>query len=159
MRSLVFVAAVGLSSLAQAYPAIGDLAAFEGTVSVSGQVMPAQIAFEITGRDAATGEWTQTQTTTVGNASQKESSKVKADDVTDRQTVLTVLANCGAMGGKSGTMNTPAGSFNSCALKIEEPGNATTFYIADVPFGVAAFDADQNGTRVIMKLKSFAHGK
>jgi hypothetical protein len=159
MRVLVFAAALGLASLAQAYPAVGDQALFDGTINVQGKVQNAQIQFDLTAFDAAANQWTQTQTTTVGDQTQTETTQVSGADITTRETVLSALANCEAAGGKSGSITTPAGTFKSCAMTMTQGADGMTFYLADVPFAAAAFDISQNGVRIVMKLKSFVNGK
>jgi hypothetical protein len=160
MRSIIFALTLVLSTVAQAYPTIGDRAEFVGVITGwDGIPKMAEMSFAYTAYNADTNEWTQRQETTVDGKVQVDERVMKPNQVPTQSDVMSYLNDCVAKGGQSGTLKTPAGDIKACAIAQKGADFESIFYVADVPFAYAGFDFTLAGIRTQMFLKSVTYGK
>lgn len=147
------LAALVLSTVAQAMPAVGDTAAFDGTtVTQQGQPIAFHTVITLTQFDASQNAYMQQSTTTANGIQPVVQQKwVGAQDLISDATVQQILGNCPAAGGTLETVAVPAGTFNTCRI-VDNDGSI--YNVGAVPFGIVK--AQQGQTN--MALVSFQAG-
>jgi hypothetical protein len=159
MRSIIFALTLILTSLAQAYPSLGDKAEFVGVITGwDGVPKVAEITFTYTAYNAETDRWTRRQETKINGEIQIDDRVMEPQQVPTQPEVLSYVNNCTGNGGQSGTLKTPAGEFKACMLKQTLNGFESIFYIADVPFAYAGFEYTIAGIHTQMFLKAITSG-
>ena len=92
---------------------------------------------EITSFDTSTQLYTVKTTLTVGDQKSDDEQQVKASDLLTDDLIASTIAQCLQMGGKLEKILVPAGSFDTCAIVIEDENELVTTWVAQVPFGIA----------------------
>lgn len=152
---LTALALTAFSTLAQAMPAVGDVAAFDGTtVTSQGQPIAFHTELTLSQFDASQNAYLQTSTTTAPGIQPIVQQKwVAATDLIDDATVQAILAQCSSQGGVSEVIAVPAGTFNTC--RIVDSSDGSVYNVGAVPFGIVK--AVQGQTN--MSLVSFQAGR
>lgn len=139
------VASIFSSSSASAYPAFGDQVSFVG-VSKNGKGVDTkiQLKWHITEFERYTPDLNSLPVlrTFVNGAQTKKSEKyvLKWKMWTPRK-VKAQLAKCTERGGAIEHVQTLAGSLKACRVTVEKKSESVTYWIADVPFGIARIEA------------------
>ncbi len=148
------LALTAFSTLAQAMPAVGDFAAFDGTtVTSQGQQIAFHTEIALTQFDASQNAYLQQSVTTApGIQPIQEQKWVNANELLSDATVQQILASCAQQGGVSETVTVPAGTFNTC--KITDSSDGSMYNVSQVPFGIVKATSTQTN----MSLVSFRTG-
>lgn len=152
MKAIVFVLASVVTSVALAFPAVGDKAVFKGAYygAAGGQIDFTQ-TIELVKFDETTQKYSLTNQFDLANGqSQTQNAEVEANQLLSNDTVKQILADCVAGGGTLGQTTVPAGTFQTCAVPTERNG---MIYVAEVPFGFVkevSFDEEENRIEVEM---------
>jgi hypothetical protein len=132
LSSLVVLLA---SSVALAYPTVGDFASLQGTLTMLGSESPFTLDRTIKSFDGA--NYLVNVQQIIGLEVQSEDQSTPAADMMSREMVQAILADCVAQGGRLETITVAAGSFNACALPFNDEETHGVVWIADVVFGLA----------------------
>ena len=147
MKKLIIALFAFASISAFADAKVGDMAAFDLTVSGMGT---GTTISTITAFDPATQTYTvKTETNFNGQTEVEEEASPAADMATDAQ-IAAVLANCANYGGTAENITVPAGTFAVCTMNGMSIGN--------VPFGVVKLVQMSEGMTITMELSSMARG-
>lgn len=158
MKTMTFVAATLVSTLAFAYPALKDSSTFKGTyVAAAGGTIDFTQTIEIVSYNAAASQYTLKNTVVYNGQSNVQNADVAADQFLTNAKVASILADCSKMGGTSESLTVPAGTFNTCKVPQER---GSMIWVADAPFGfVKEIYIDEEGSRSEVELVSFVHGQ
>lgn len=151
MKLFATLALLLAATIAQATPAVGDIASFSGTTVHAGQTYPLQITLQLTAFDQPTGAFTQVTTTQVAGQTQTRSEQVAAADMITDATVESLLTNCVANGGVSEIVAVPAGTFETCKIAGDD---GTLYNVGRVPFGITMVTSPENN----LSLVSYVNG-
>jgi hypothetical protein len=152
--ALSFTALTTFSTLAQAMPAVGDTASFDGTtVTSQGQAIAFHTVIALAQFDASQNAYLQVSTTTAPGIQPSVQQKwVAAADMINDATVQAILSQCASQGGISETVVVPAGTFPTC--RITDSSDGSIYNVGAVSFGIVK--AQQGQTN--MSLVSFQAG-
>jgi hypothetical protein len=157
--SLIIIALTLAAVLAEATPARGDRSVFNVKLSKGTQITTGKLTFELTSYDKSTDQWVQTSTTDLNGQKQTKTETVATSDLLDDATIDSIITNCVARGGKTETITSPAGSFPSCAVPINNSKTSGTVWVAKVPFGYCKWILSRSdGLTVDSLLESFVAG-
>ena len=159
-KSCLVILSVTLAAVfAEATPALGDRSVFSVKLSKGNQSLNGKVIFELTSYDKSTDSWVQTSTTDFNGQKQTQTDTVATSDLLDDATIDSVIANCAARGGKSETVNAPAGTFPACAVPITNSQGSGTVWVSKVPFGYSKWLLNRtDGVTVDSVLGSFTAG-
>lgn len=154
MRVSTIVAALVftlISSVSVAYPAFGDQVSFVGvTKNANGTESKLRLNWHITEFNRYTPDlnslpvlWTYTHGET-----QKQSEKYLLKwKMWTKSKVQKQLQSCAARGGKLERLQTLIGAFKTCRIAIKQKSQTVTYWIADVPFGIARIESQNKSGR------------
>jgi hypothetical protein len=162
MKLFSFAAVMLASTIALAFPGVNDKATYLGkyTQKASGQSFMFMQYFEITAFDSAKQIYSVKKILDLPNGdSQEELSEVPANELSNREQMLEVVANCAAMGGVSENIKVAAGSFDTCKI-VTENGNSS-LWLGAVPFSVVKYStvSPESGDVVEAELSLFEEGQ
>lgn len=147
------------SMIAEATPALGDKSVYDVTLAKGGQSMVGTVSFELTAYNKSTDSWTQISITDFNGQKRTQTETIEGQDLLDDATIDSILTDCAGRGGKEETIDSPAGSFPSCAVPVVNSDGTGTVWVAKVPFGFSKWIANRtDGIIVTGVLKSYQHG-
>lgn len=152
MKKIIVLATMLVSVSSFAMPKVGDYAEFTGTTTRDGKSLPGYLTTEITAFDAATKEYTVKTVYQFQDEGAPTVEESKQTDMPTDATIDSILANCANIQGVTETITVPAGTFTTCKAPSDQEGYV---WIGKVPFGVVKLDVVQDGTHILMDLKSF----
>jgi hypothetical protein len=134
-----------VSTPAFAFPALGDKVVFAVEVEGGGATQTGTLTQELTEHNEAQKSWLEVETLVLGSgAPQVTQAWHKENELQSPQKLGFLLRSCSIAGGKSTSVEVPAGHFDVCLLAN---GPSATYWIGLVPFGVVEFVTLQNGKR------------
>jgi hypothetical protein len=138
MKALVlFTALLLTSTLVLAYPALNDKATFAGSYSQGAQSIPLTLTIELTQYDAAKQAYLQNSTTVANGKSLVNEEWINETDMMTPEKVQQIVTNCVAMKGHLENVQVSGQDVQTCALPIDNADEQSTYWVADVPFGIA----------------------
>lgn len=147
------------TSIAFAYPKVGDKAQYKGTLT-QGTTPATELVVdkEVLLFNDLAKKWIVKVDETMNGSTKTELVDVDDAKMYTPAMYQQVMAQCVAKGGTVEAITTPAGNFNTCHGKMMEPdGDWKEAWIGDVPFGIVKmnkFDAEDNET-ISVELQSF----
>jgi hypothetical protein len=158
ISKLSFVLGALLVSVSSyAGPKVGDIAKFEGTVTLGNQSKKIELERKLTEMNVNTGVYTMVQTITFDQKADVKEVQTTEENMLTEEKAASLVANCESSGiGKKEKVRTAAGTFDSCRVSGD---NATMFWFASVPFGIVKFEAPLDGGGTLaFSASSFVHG-
>jgi hypothetical protein len=138
MKALVlFTAFLLTSTLAFAYPALNDQATFTGTYTQGAQQIPVTLMIQLVQYDAAQQAYMQRSTTTANGQAQSHDEWVPEADMMTPDKVQQIISTCDSQGGHTEMLPIAGQTIQTCALPVDNADEQATYWIADVPFGIA----------------------
>jgi hypothetical protein len=161
MKFIVGAVIVLSSAAALATPAVGDYVKYDVQVTQGAQVVTGTLERELTGFDAGAQAYAEKQTTTVNGQVQTQESTVAASDLINDAGIANILNNCAAYGGSAGSVTVPAGTFNVCAVPVNNNSQRATYAVTTVPYGFVAADVVtvSNGAHTVATLDAYKAGQ
>ena len=125
-----------LSNAAMAMPNVGDFAVYE--VNANGMIITQKL--ELTSYNAASGKFTQVETTSFQGQQQQQTTLVNGADLPSEALIEQIMAACTtpAINGVIETVTVPAGTFSTCAFSDSQSGMRLNY--GSVPFGIIQLD-------------------
>ena len=152
MKIVLALATLALSAVAHASPAVGDTAAFDGTLTQGSQSTGVHVTVALTQFDPAKNAYLEVQTVTAASGRSKtDQAWVATTDLLDDAIIGQVLADCAGQGGTSESLTVPAGTFNTCRIEQQD---GTVVNVGAVPFGIIK----QANAQLSISLSSFTAG-
>jgi len=146
------------AATAFAMPSVGDQALYNVTMSQGGQQMVGTLEQLIT---ANNNDMYDVQMTFNFNGSSQVKNEQR--DIQDLMTdgyLNDILTNCQQYGGQSGPVTVSAGTFDACALPINDNDQTGTYWLGNVAFGLLKVDMkSKDGQETHSELQSFKFGK
>lgn len=143
--SLAAFLILGFSANALAYPAFGDQVSFVGvSKSAKGIDSKMRVTWHITQFERYTPDLNSLPvlSTVTKDGKKKVTEKyLVISKMWSRAKVRAQLARCQERGGKLEAVQTLAGALKSCRIIVRGKTQQTTYWIADVPFGIARIEA------------------
>lgn len=148
-----------MTATAFAMPNVGDDAVFDATITSGTQSYQGTAEFSLTSYDASTDQFNQHTVQTIGGSTQANDALVDhLAFITDAQ-ATDAVASCAHYGGTAATVTVPAGTFATCAIPVQNPGQTGTSWIAPVAFGVVKQDVtNSDGSHVVLSLRTSTMG-
>lgn len=137
MRSILSALVLLASSVAFAYPAVNDLAKFNGDVTMAdGKKYPMAYEMKLTQYNSSTKQYLQVNTQSVGGQTEVEQAWMNEGDLMSKAQVQEIVAKCTQYGGRFEDVVTPVGTMKTCAILQENEKSEVTYWIGDIPFGI-----------------------
>lgn len=161
MKALGFLAALLMTQVALAYPAVGDFVKYSGVVTgVDGTAIALIAEMELTSFDAAKQEYMVKSSVLVGGQV-VDSSEVATpvSELLSRTALQELIRNCKANGGQTSKARVPAGTYDVCLIGQSDGHRHTLFTIGDVPFGIVKSESRSiDGSTSSMSLQEVRFG-
>jgi hypothetical protein len=146
------------AALSHATPKMGDFASYQLEMSSREHNLSVIIDKEILSFDASQNSYLVRQTMTQeGNPPESLEENTPADQMITDEMIDSILVNCGSTGGSLQSVTVPAGTFNTCAMPIDNESESGTVWIAKVPFGFVQLQTTSKSEGVTTRatLRSF----
>ncbi len=145
------------SSVALAYPAIGDFSVMQGTYTKAGKTSALTIEQKIVDYNAGLLEFTVVESQDVDGQVSTASATVPRKNLISQGQAQYLLLNCAAYGGSPETITVAAGTFKTCAMLINDSVHDGMTWVGDVEFGVVkkVIRAKQNAYSIRLELQKF----
>ena len=146
------------SSVALAYPTIGDQALLKGTATSGGMTANVSLDRSIKDFDASSNSYVVVETQSVDGQEATATSVMTADELISKAQVDMAITYCAQAGGTSESLTVPAGTFATCKMEVTDENNQPSghVWIADVAFGIAKYsNTEADGTSYTLELESF----
>lgn len=160
MRIATFLILSSFAAAAFGFPAIGDMAEFEGwRYPKKGKKQYMYSKAEIFDYVANTKMFLQREEFYGNGNNSTITGFVEANRFLTRAQVLETLRTCAAEARSQVVVN--AGKFETCAVKFEDETSHYKVYMADVPYGAVKSEAHGkiDGSKTVMELQKFNVGK
>jgi hypothetical protein len=154
---LVFQFALASHSALATTPQVGDMVLFDTTLLSEGHSSFGSLQLELIQQDF-NGKFLERQTIGIpGRSPQVKEDWKNATDFIDDDSINKTLANCESYNGKRQSILVPAGSFDSCALPVDNDSNSGTIWVARVPLGIIRTESvsKADGTQMTMALRDY----
>jgi hypothetical protein len=146
------------AALSHATPKTGDFASYQLNVSSREHNFTVVLDKEILTFDATQNTYLVRQSVVYeGGAPETTEENTPADQFITDEMIDSILANCSSTGGSLQTISVPAGTFNTCAMPIDNETETGTVWITKVPFGFVQLQTTSkaDGVQTSATLKSF----
>lgn len=162
MRILIVVGIFALGCSAFAMPTVGDHAVYVGTDQKQGAAPVAgSVELEIKDHNTTNDQYLVRATiTTKDQAPQVTDKWTESKNLLSDSKVQQALQFCSVIGGQKANLTVPAGTFDTCAVPVNDKNRQGTVWVGQVPFGVVQADitTKSNGEHTVGSLSSFHAG-
>ncbi|MES3037488.1 MAG: hypothetical protein V4736_06225 [Bdellovibrionota bacterium] len=161
-KMITFAVTSLLTSLAFAWPAVGDSSTFVAVSSVSGATSTMEVKITATAIDAAADTLTLEMVTLAADGqTQTETQTAPLSSFQQlAQALPMLLGNCAAVGGVVEVLKTDAGTFDTCKMTDDSAEQTGFIWFANVPFGFVkqTHTVIATGATEELVLKSYVNG-
>jgi hypothetical protein len=157
MKFLAMAALLLSSTIAFAYPAVNDQAVFSGTQVSGPNTTPFTMTLELIQFDAANQQYLQRQTIAFGSQTQTQEQWMKTSQMLNPTAVAQIIAGCASQGGKLDSVVVGTTTLQACAMPVQNADEDSTYWIADVPFGIAKAQMNSKKDASVTSLTMTSH--
>ncbi|MNJ92555.1 hypothetical protein D3C87_102280 [compost metagenome] len=151
-----------MSSMAFAYPMVGDTVEYKGTYKLDpNPETELVVKKEVVLYNELEKEWLVKVDKTMNGSTTTEVDDVDDEDMMTPEKVQKVLTECVAKGGTLEDLTVPAGTISTCHMKMTCEEDSKEVWIGDVPFGVVKMIKHdmEDGKHKMLELQSFTLGQ
>lgn len=152
MKTLLAAMILSTSSIVLAMPSVNDSAQFDVQVQSGGKTTDADMEVTLTDFNSTSNQYKQVTKWTSQGQSQTQEEWVDAKNLATDAQVHQLLADCAGAGGTAEMVTVPAGTFETCRMRVEKDNAVTVVWMGGVSFGVVKLTRTKGDTGETMTI-------